>query len=476
MSTSQLIFKNTGWATFAKLATRISNSIIAILISRMIGVNANGIYTIAITYYTIGLRIALWGFDQYIIREISKNKNETSNIFSTLVIIQVAIGLISFCLIFVASLLAPYPPETRLIIQVFSLGIFSESMLLLCQSVSLAFEKVKRIGIVGSVMSVFKVGAVFLCLQQGRGLVEIAWIFFVISVISMAIFLYLTRDFLFKKNFKFNWSFGKRMLTDAFILFIISMLYTIDNKSDVLILSFISDEYDIGLYSAALSITTFFFLFPQAFKEVVYPFISKFHFADETSTKKLHFYSTKYALVIILPMTIGISTLSPEIINIIFGNEFIDAATLLSISVWILPLYTLMSLNTNLLVADYKGNIVAWSLIISSLLTSLLNIILFPMFGINISAVVRVVSFLVMTILIILAVQKDAYRIKFKKFIYKLILAGSILAIFVLYFKTINLIVTIILGALIYFAVLFCLKTFPKKEMRYWKTALKQND
>lgn len=473
MSTSLRIFKNTGWATFAKLATRISNSIVAILISRMIGVSASGIYNIAITYYTIGLRIALWGFDQYIIREISKNKEETSNVFSNLVIIQVIFGLITFCLIFVGSLVTPYPSETRLIIQIFSLSVFSESLLLLCQSVSLALGKVKNIGVVSSVMSVFKVGTVFLFLQQGQGLIEIAWIFLVVSVFSMAIFLYLTREFLFRKNFKFDWSLGKRIISNSFVLFIISMLYTIDNKIDVLTLSFISDEYNIGLYSTALSVTTFFFLFPQAFKEVIYPFISQFHFSDKASTKKLHFYSTKYALVIIIPMTIGISTLSPEIINIIFGNEFRDAATLLSVSVWMLPLYTLMSLNTNLLVADYQGNIVAKSLIISTLSTSILNIILFPKFGITVSVVIRIFSFTIMTLIIIQAVQKDLYKIRFKRFIYKIIFAGLVLAIFVLAFKDISLIVSIILGAMIYFAVLCCLKTFPKKEQNYWKKILK---
>ena len=470
MSTSYRVFRNTSWAVIAKISYRISNSIIAILVSRFIGVKATGAYNVGLTYYTIGLSLAVWGFDQIMIREVAKSKDLVEKYFGNLLIMQTLFGVLTFCSILIISFLVPYPIQTRMLIRIFSLSIISESIILICQGVFLLLENVKAISIANSILSTVKVAIVFYAIYRNGELVNIAWIVTAISFISMAIFIYLTRQYLPKSDFKPDWRFGLEVIKSSFVIFLISIIFTVDSRIDIVALSFISDDYHVGLLTAALGIISFFYLFPQAFRDVIYPVLSHLHHSDPESTNKLYGFSTKYILLLTLPMAMGVSILSPEIINLIYKEAFLPAAPLLSIGIWAFPAYAIMIFNSRLLVVDYKGNFVVKALFVSSILLLLSNILLYPTFGIIVSAIIRVISTILVTLAIIIFVSKKLYKTYFMKFIPKIFLSLVTMSVIVYFLKDFSLLLSIISGAIIYFVVLFLLKLFDQQDISYWQT------
>lgn len=474
MSTSYKVFRNTSWAVIAKIAYRVSNSIIAILVSRFIGVKATGAYNVGLTYYTIGLSLAVWGFDQIMIREAAKSNELVEKYFGNLLIMQTLFGILTFSSILIISFLVPYPMQTKMLVRIFSLSILSESIILICQGVFFVLENVKVISIVNTLLSIIKVAAVFYAIFKKGELISIAWIVTAISFISMVIFIFLTRQYLPKKNFKFDWQFGLDVIKSSFVIFLISIIFAIDSRIDIVTLSFISDDYQVGLLTAALGIISFFYLFPQAFRDVIYPVLSRLHHSDSESTSKLYGLSTKYILLMTLPMAMGVSLLSPEIIMLIYKEAFLPAAPLLSIGIWAFPAYSLMIFNSRLLVVDYKGNFVVRALFASSILLLISNLLLYPVFGITVSAIVRVISTTLVTSAIIIFVSKKLYKTKFLKFLPKIFLSLAIMSLCVFFTKEINIFLSILVGAITYFAALFILKLFDQQDLYYWQAIYNQ--
>ena len=472
MSISYRIITNTFWATLARLAYRLSNSIIAIIISRMLGVAATGTYNTALTYYTIGLSFAVWGFDQILILEVSKNNKLIYKYFGNLIIFQSLFGFLTMGIVAALSFLTPYPNETQYLIRIFSISIFAESINMLCQAVFMCFEKVKGISVLNTTLAIIKVFAIFFAVNQKMGLVTVVWIFTIISLLAMISFLFLVREYIPKPGFKVDWKFGINLLQNSFVIFLISALFTIDNRVDVLTLSIISTEYMVGLYTSAFNIVTFFYLFPQAFRDVVYPTLSKLHHSDSQKTQLLYNISTKYLLLFTLPMAMGISVLSPEIITIIYNKAFEPASLYLSIGVWMFPIFSVMVFNSRLLVIAYKGKQVVKYFLLSSILLLILNLLLYPRFGILASSIIRVSSGLFVLLSITRIVSRTLYKFDIKKIMLQLIFSLVVMGFIVYIIKEINIILSIISGGLIYLILVYLLNIVNNEDLHYWKTIL----
>ena len=474
MSTTYRLFTNTSWGIIAKFASRISHALIAIFISRYLGVDATGSYNIGLTYFTIGLSFAVWGFDQNMILDISKDRSLALKHFGNLFILQTIFGLFVTICVYLISLVAPYPKETLVIVQVLSITIISESVIIICQSLFFAFEQFRLISIVNIITALIKFLISILMIYLESNVVEIVWVFTIISFFSMVIFMYLSRNYLPKPGFRFDWRFGISQLMKSMIFFIISLLYSLDNRIDILVLSFLSTDYYVGLYSAALGIVTFFFVLPQAFRDAIFPLISRLHFSDPKSAEKLYRLASRYILLLTMPIALVVCILAQEIVLIIYKEPFIDAARLLSISIWVFPIFSMMVFNTRLLIIDQKGINAARMLIISPILLLILNIILYPLYGITISSVIKVVSPLIVTIIIIWLVNTHVYKANIQKYIFQLSISLLVMGVIVNYTKSFSLIISLSIGIIIYLGMLYLLKVFNQEDFKYWRSIIGQ--
>ena len=474
MSLYSRILKNTSWMIISRLTLRISNSLIAIMIPRMLGVNANGSYNTAISYYYIGLSLAVWGFDQFFIREISQDPKKVNQYLGNLIIIQSILSLITIILFTLFSWFLPYIDETVLLIRVFSIQIFSESILTLCQAIFISFENVKKISIVNSCSSILKLLTVLIALQMNMTLEVIVWIIVTTSLGTMIIYLYLSRNYIPKNIFKVDWKLSKYILKSSFPIFIISILFTLLSRIDVLLLSFISNNYTVGLFTAAINLVSFLFLFPEGFRDVIYPTISRLHRTEQKKTQELYSNSIKYLLIITLPVALIISFYSQEIVNFIYPSGFDQTHILLRILIWFFPIYSILIFNSRLLIIDHKPKIIIKNLVYCIIILVIGDIVLYPNYGVFITGITRVVAMLFLTFNVVKYVSKNLYKNLFVKHNLKTLL-GLIIMGFVIYIiKLNNPVIAIIVGIISYSGVLILLQVFSQSDISYWKNIAKK--
>ncbi len=178
-----------------------------------------------------------------------------------------------------------------------------------------------------------------------------------------------------------------------------------------------------------------------------------------------------------VPSVFGLIALSKPVISIIFGEEYSRTALLLSfLSIYLIP-RTIGVVGSSYLIGAGKAGIVAKLTIITAVLNFGLNLFFIPLYG-ALGAVITTLVTHSAYIFVAVYLAKKTYQIQFLSDLWINILK-FIFASIVMYFGVISirylstnlkgLLITMVLGAVIYMLILISIKGITKKDLQKLK-------
>jgi O-antigen/teichoic acid export membrane protein len=199
-----------------------------------------------------------------------------------------------------------------------------------------AFQKAKISSIIR--MSSYVITAVLkitLVIFKGN-LIHYALIYMIDAVIigsALMISYYKIRDDI--SPWKFSLNYAKSILSQSWYLILSGLMVTLYMIIDQLMLGYmLPTKTELGVYSAAVRIAGMWYFVPMAIITSFTPVIMNKKKINEKSYMK----SVQLLYTIVAWMGIGFSVIillfSKLIINIIYGAEFLKAASILSVSIW----------------------------------------------------------------------------------------------------------------------------------------------
>jgi O-antigen/teichoic acid export membrane protein len=230
-----------------------------------------------------------------------------------------------------------------------------------------------------------------------------------------------------------------------------------------------------GIYSSSNSLASLmaFFYYPIGF--VLLPAVSRAWEQNNKNEVKTYFtYSIKLFLTAAIPAAIGLALLSQQLLKVLTTSEYLagmQIVLLVSIGQIFMGLY---QINDYILYLLKQTKWEPLLIFVAAAVSVVINISLIPAIGITGAAISKIVSYFVLSIILIIWVRK-VLKYSFD-FIYlgKVILAALLMALGI-YFIKIDGIPGIILstlsGAGIYLILLFLLNAFSKQD----KELIKEN-
>ena len=137
---------------------------------------------------------------------------------------------------------------------------------------------------------------------------------------------------------------------------------------------------------------------------------------------------------------------------------------ILSFAVGIIFLGTLFGQS---IVALDKLKTAAWIYFGGMIFNVITNLIFIPKYSYLGAAITTVFTELLVTILILILIYKTIHYFPSFKIILKTFLAGAIMGGFIYYFINWNLFILVIIGAIIYFGILYLIKGITKEELNF---------
>lgn len=290
-------------------------------------------------------------------------------------------------------------------------------------------------------------------------LIYFIWSIAIANALHFFISLHLSRR-LVPFRLEFDYRFWFEILSKSWPLAFSVVLNLIYFKADTLILSILKRPEDVGTYGLSYKFLEVLLSFPAMFAGLIMPFLAKYAFVEWPKYRQYLQKSLDAILLVIVPMVASVFFFARPIVNLVGGQIYPDADTVLKILIFATAIiyvgnllgYTVVALDSQkkMIAGYFLGTAVG-------LLSYLIFIPRFSYFGAAVGTVI--VELAVASYAYFLTSKKSGYFPNFK------ILSKALLSIFpcalLFYFTNFFWMLEIFAGLLIYAGGLLVLKAVP---------------
>jgi O-antigen/teichoic acid export membrane protein len=456
--------KNLLLVTLGELIGPLLGFFVLAYLARTLGVANFGMINFAQAIFSYGLLLNYLGLPTLGTREIARNL-DPGKITSSILSLRLFLSLLGFILISIISLILPKNSETKTLVILYGVSIFTIGLFLdwfYQGKEAMQYLTYSRI-INYSVYFIF-----ILILIRNKNDFYLVPIGFLLSNLSVVLFqLIVYRKRFGKLRFGFNWKDWKGLLKLALPLGAVSLLIQFGQYFTPSLLGFIKGNIAVGYFSAAAKLVLMIAIVDRVFSIIALPMITRYHSANNPDLlNRLLNRLQKLLLAIVLPIVIGGIILAKEIIVLVFGRNYLPAAPVFQILIFFFGITIFVSLYGTSLIAVGKESRYARSIGTGTLTNVILNPFLATFFGAIGSAIAVVLAeavtltFAVRNYRLLEAVPGSSFKLVFKP-----ILATCLMAAFLLLLPNINIFLRILGSIIIYGGFIFLIKGLSIRDL-----------
>ncbi len=388
------IMGNINWLAFENISRNIIGLVIVIFVARYLGPEQFGLMNYAMAFVALFSIFASLGLDDIVVREIVSNFEKRKEYLGTSLFLKF-IG--SFFLVVFSSIAIYFvEPENNLLqlfVFIYALGYIFKSF----DVIDLWFKSQ-----VQSKYSVYAKSISFLTISSLKIIFVFTQAPLIAFVLMLSLDFLLTSLFLiyfYAKNadlplmrWKVRFSVMKSLLKDSWPLILSGIAFLIYMKIDQVMIGNILGETQLGIYSAAVKISEAWYAIPTIITASVFPAI--IHSRKVNRQLYLKRIQILYDFFIWFTLTVAliITFLSPFIIKILYGSDYLGASNVLSIHIWAGVFVFWGVVNGKYLITENLTKMILVFTLSGAFINVLLNIWLIPSLGPVGAAIATLVS------------------------------------------------------------------------------------
>jgi len=179
-------------------------------------------------------------------------------------------------------------------------------------------------------------------------------------------------------------------------------------RIDIIILTWFTTLSAVGIYSAIYPLSLIILIFGKSLSTIIIPHASELKSMDKKDIiEKLLRTAYKYSFLITIPMTIVALTFSKEIINVLYGSDFVIGYVVFNILA-VGALFNMLTIvNNHFLVGIGRAKEVSKIITYALIFNVVGNIILIPLIGIVGAAITSAISYAIALILTTKSLKKE---------------------------------------------------------------------
>jgi O-antigen/teichoic acid export membrane protein len=337
---------------------RATSFILYALVARHLGANEFGQLMVALTLFYTFQVFAVGGLKTLIIRQVAKDRTQTAAYFLNGCAIVMVSSLCSVLALFGFVRVVHYPPETTRVILLLSLGLVPYAFSAVCEGIFQAWERMRYIPYVNVPVNIAKVAAAFLLLSQRRGLYAVV----LIVLTSLLVTALIEACIMFRRfpaqHASFHPPFAWRVARSATTFLGIDGIISVMTGLNVILLSKLATETEVGLYSAATQLMVPLLLVYQSIAQSIFPALCQRFQMGIHSLKRIAENAIELLLVLALPTVAGLYLFGDWALSVLYKNPvFSEAFPALRIVSWTLILQVFTSVLGQVLVASHREKV-----------------------------------------------------------------------------------------------------------------------
>jgi O-antigen/teichoic acid export membrane protein len=433
-----------------------------------------GKYIFGLSYIFFFSVLANFGIESLFVREVARDKGNILRMFMDIMHLKCLLALLTVGVIVVSVNLLNYPESTIYVIYILSLGLFFQVLYMSLMSVYRSLENMVIIAMFSVVLRVITalmiVGAIYLDI----GLMGIVWTFTIgnaFAFLGSYVYFYKDIGILHLRLNPRNWVV---FISRGFPFYASALLTMVYTKINVLMLSKMQGELEIGYYMAAGTLVETLYFIPDAVGTSIFPAFSRIYGLSIEALKRTYARMMKYVILITVAVCVGCFLVGGKILLLIYGDAFLSSVPILNVLILFWTLMFFNNIMSNLLFSINKEKAQVKIMGLACVVNILLNIILIRKYGFIGSA--YAIAITEGMVVIIMGGQLWLNSLRYVPDWTILRLAGALIlmVLTVRALDNFNVAIEIVTGALSYLISLFMLKVFDAEDLVYIKSLIKR--
>jgi O-antigen/teichoic acid export membrane protein len=410
-----LVAKGAGIFSFGYVFEVLVVFFTTVFLTRILGVNDFGLYSLGLVILQGGAILALFGLNNGALKYISaylalNDKRKVKGTIIQVILFPLIFGSIISVFVFLfSSFIANFfgKPELSPVIKVFSLGIPLFALMQSSEAVTRSFKTVRYKVLGEKILKPFlNFLFVFVLYLLGYRLLGMAFAF-VLSVLITVLFIISGIKKIFPlislKNIAPEFETRKLFSTSSSLMLIYVIIFLL-HWIDISMVGYFLASEDVGIYQVAVKVSSLVLMSLAALNAIFIPTISSLYHKEEKEKLSSVFKTvTRWGLFLGL-LILLVLVVSPKEIMMIFGSGFVLGISSLLILCFGQLIYVGIGSSGNMLIMTGKEKIETLNDIGVLILDVVLNLILIPKYGILGAAIATAFCLAVLNILRVLEV------------------------------------------------------------------------
>lgn len=382
-----IFFKNTLWLALSEFITKPVQMIATFILVRAFLPEDFGLLNYAYSIIPLFLIFADLGLNPAIIVNTARNPRKTQNYLITGLILRTLIGL---------AILLPIKMfmQSNLFVLV-GLTLLIQSLSEIFNSIFQGREEMHKVLLVRAIYNFATLLAAIYAFTNHVDIVILMQIYLIGALSSLFVAVRMSRKYLKFKSVILE----TKLVKQAMPLFGTAICLSIYGHFDSVIIGQMSGNSAVGFYQAAYKVM-FIMLSLTLLNNAIMPrltvLVHKKRIARFWQIVKLYSVAT---LAFLIPLAIGVSLLSKEIVTMLFGHAYLTAATTFAIFAWVGLASFFRSFAGSLLIVLEKQKYYFQIILLGTIVNGLLNLLLVPQIGFASAAGVLLISEVLITVL-----------------------------------------------------------------------------
>ncbi len=479
--TKKVAFNTASQMIGKAIVTAIALTSIGIL-TRYLGVSGYGEYTTVFAYVAFLAVVADFGFFWILMRQAGalEDQAELNRLASNLLTLRTCLAVLIYFLGFGLGWLLSYPLTVKIGIGIVATAFLLQSInstLVGIFQINFRIDKAVLAEIIGKLIIL---AGVIAARALGLSILVIFAVYILGGGANLALNAFWARAYV-KIRPAFEMTLWKKIFADAWPMGVLAILGLIYFKIDTIMLSLFkgASSADVGIYGAAYKIVEVLSALPLMFLAPTFPVIVKYLKAqDQQKLQNALQKAFDFLLILAVPVVIGVIMTAPKIIGVIGGGKFVEATTIsvgkypitastaLQILVVAVGVTFFANLFGDLIVALGKQKYLILPNLFFASLNVGLNALVIPRWsylGTSITTVITETTVLVFTAFIFWRFLDLKPKLTLFP---RIILAGLVMAGILYLLQPLNILILIVVGGLVYFALLFSLRVINRQTIK----------
>lgn len=465
MTTARSIARNFTVQLIGKAVSILIGLISIAVLTRALGTHAFGEYTTVVTYLQLFGVVVDFGLTLTLIVMISKPEVDEERIVGNFLGLRLVSGFLMFSLAPVSIFLLPWSSTIQSAVLVGALAYFLMGGASMLVGVFQRHAVMWRAALAELVNRAVLLALVAFFAVTSPGVVEMVFAMVVANAVWLVLMVQFASPFV-KIRPLFEWSQWMFILAHSWpiaVSIIFNLLYL---KGDILFLAYFRDQTEVGLYGAAYRILDVMTVLPTMLMGLVLPSL-----VTMWSSGQAQKFRARVArifdlfILVVIPVVVGAQLTSTELMELIAGRDFVAAGPILTWLILALIGVFLGTLYGHLVVAINKQRIMTWGYVLVAIVSVIGYRLYIPPYGMWGAVSVTLVSETLIALITFMVVYRTSGSLPNLSTLLKAVIASVVMYLALVKLEA-HVLIDLLVGAVVYAAVLFALRAVTIRDLR----------